>query len=59
MIPSRPKNSLIKMAGLLKKECYTPIVDKIVRPSDIQETFTYVSAGKKTGNVILDLREFH
>lgn len=53
--PSNPKKSLEIVSKLLGEGKYKPIIDKEVSPDEVQEAFAYVAAGKKTGNVILDI----
>ncbi len=52
-IPFNCKRSILFMTGLLEKRAFTPVIDKRYTPDAIQEAYSYVASGQKTGNVIL------
>lgn len=56
-IPTKPKDSLIYMAGLLDKHQYEPLIDRIYPIENIREAFKYVAQGMKTGNVLIKMTE--
>lgn len=52
-IPRDCKTSLTKMASLLEKDQFKPLIDRTYTISEIVEAYTYVMSGQKSGNVIV------
>lgn len=53
-LPTNRKRSLAYMQTLLAKGAFNPLIDKVIKPEQALEAFSYVHSGKKIGNVILD-----
>lgn len=49
------KGSLARLAGLVERGLFRPVIDRRYRIEEIREAFTYVASGQKIGNVILTL----
>lgn len=54
-IPSKPKRSIVMMNELLAQGKYKPVIDRTYSMEEIQEAYTYVMSGQKTGNVVLKI----
>lgn len=54
-IPTDIKASLAYMQGLLIAGSFRPLLDRSYPLEKAKEAYTYVSAGRKIGNIILDL----
>ncbi|MEL6988645.1 MAG: NAD(P)-dependent alcohol dehydrogenase [Bacteroidota bacterium] len=52
-LPTKTQQSLNYASELLSKKQFKPLIDKNISLKDLRETFEYVNAGKKMGNVIL------
>ena len=53
-LPKDCKRSVNYLTNLLAKGAFKPLIDKTVKPEEFAEVYTYVSSGKKIGNVLLD-----
>jgi NADPH:quinone reductase-like Zn-dependent oxidoreductase len=53
-LPTDCKRSVNYLTALLAKGSFRPLIDKTVKPEEFSEVYTFVSSGKKTGNVVLD-----
>ncbi|WP_235296295.1 NAD(P)-dependent alcohol dehydrogenase [Portibacter marinus] len=49
------KNSLKVVRELMQMDKFRPVIDRNYPLEDIQEAYEYVSSGKKTGNVVLEM----
>ncbi|HMR91721.1 MAG TPA: NAD(P)-dependent alcohol dehydrogenase [Chitinophagaceae bacterium] len=56
-LPSDIKNSLSLMKGLLAAGKFSPLTDRSYPLEQIADAFAYVSSGRKTGNVLLRVKE--
>ncbi|MFC3417410.1 NAD(P)-dependent alcohol dehydrogenase [Algoriphagus hitonicola] len=54
-LPQDLKGSLSKMSELLLKKQFNPLIDRVISLAEIQEAYSYVSQGKKIGNVIVKM----
>ncbi len=54
-IPGSIVTSLNYIVSLIERNEFTPIIDREYPLKNIEEAFDYVSAGKKTGNVIINI----
>lgn len=52
-VPVDCKGSLTFMKTLIETGKFQPVIDKIYPMDQIQEAYTYVNSGKKTGNVVI------
>lgn len=53
-IPSNRKRSIVYLNQLLKEGKFKAVIDKRYGFKDIQDAYTYVASGQKTGNVIFN-----
>ena len=53
-IPSKPKRSILYLNQMLKEGKFKAVIERRYGLKDIQEAYTYVASGQKTGNVIFD-----
>ncbi|WP_297338133.1 NAD(P)-dependent alcohol dehydrogenase [Algoriphagus sp.] len=54
-IPQDLQGSLSLMSELLLKKQFNPLIDRVISLAEIQEAYSYVSQGKKIGNVIVKM----
>ncbi len=54
-IPCKTKQSIPYIINLLKKEKFKPVIDRAYSLEEISDAYEYVIAGKKTGNVIINI----
>ncbi len=54
-MPADVQRSLDFILARLTDGSYQPVIDRVVSMDEIKETYEYVCAGKKTGNVLLRL----
>lgn len=52
-LPSNIAGSIKYIKELVEQKKFKPVIDRIYSAQEIREAFTYVSSGKKTGNVII------
>jgi len=52
--PSSPKTSLEFIKSLIEKGAFQPVIDRHYSMEQVQEAYTYVMSGQKTGNVIIN-----
>jgi NADPH:quinone reductase-like Zn-dependent oxidoreductase len=53
-IPVNHKRSVAYLTEMLKKGAFNPLIDRIFKPEEIAEAYTYVNSGRKVGNVLVD-----
>lgn len=56
-IPSNIKTSIHYIKELIEQDKFKPVIDRVYDVKEIREAFTYVSGGKKTGNVIIQFNK--
>ena len=54
-IPYKPEETLPYIKNLLEKEVFKPVIDSEYPLEDIDDAYTYVMKGIKTGNVIINI----
>lgn len=54
-IPTNPQKSISLITEALKSGKLKPMIDSSFKLDEIQEAFTYVLSGKKSGNVVLEI----
>ncbi|SDC54593.1 NADPH:quinone reductase [Algoriphagus faecimaris] len=54
-LPQDIQGSLSQMSELLLKKQFNPLIDRVIRLAEIKEAYSYVSQGKKIGNVIVKM----
>ncbi|WP_149277556.1 NAD(P)-dependent alcohol dehydrogenase [Pareuzebyella sediminis] len=52
-VPMNCKRTLVFMNELLAKGEFKPVIDRIYRLEEIEEAYSYVMRGEKTGNVLI------
>ncbi|MFK7946109.1 MAG: NAD(P)-dependent alcohol dehydrogenase [Saprospiraceae bacterium] len=52
-IPTNIHESIRIIKDLLEKEALKPVIDKIISPDEVVETYKYVNSGQKTGSVVI------
>lgn len=55
--PSNIRASIHTIKELIAQGKFKPVIDRIYNMKEIREAFTYVSSGKKTGNVIIQFNK--
>lgn len=56
-IPSNIKASIHYIKELIEQGKFKPVIDRVYDVKEIREAFTYVSSGKKIGNVIIQFNK--
>jgi len=54
-IPVDTKGSVLLIKKLMEQGFYKPVIDRVYTLENIQEAFSYVETGQKTGNVVISV----
>lgn len=55
-IPIDCRRSILHLKDLMRRELFTPLIDREYPLEHVQDTYTYVFSGEKIGNVLLRLK---